>query len=351
MKRNFLLMLLLTLLPLAGWAQSDRPQALNPSPTWAEGDEPVALIQGGTTPSTNYYYYLDDLEDGPNPPQYASQYTLNVVPTVSKIGEFRVYWYGMGITANNPTGALRDDFVQYFGQSRYIDVTVSERQPTITYENVKLTLSKYKDVYTGDDLTPTVTVQYFEDCDSDLPEAAYTATWHKDTKEGDVVTDGLKDVGKYVVVITANEGYQLNWASGQDGTAIFEIIPAFAWTSEPADRELFYSAGESQFLLDPNDLPKTNRDGATITFAPSETWTTTYTYEEIIADNDLKAEFSGTTIGEYSIFYYADYSGEARISGRYKVTIKEQNEPQTYTVQFKIALYFLIQSNVCITEH
>lgn len=233
MKKQFFLWLLLTLLPLAGWAN------IEPL-TFKDGEDNsiTELTAGAEDQLLDVYlgnqllarYSIDpesslgdqlDWEYSATDPDENPEWTSAECPNNDGIITVQTGWY---------KAVYGDGEDEHEGIIRVVPVT---------YDIVVLELSRYNAVYTGDDLKPTVTVRYFwnnGDCYDDVPEDAYTVTWYDG--DGTPFPDNAEfiNVGTYVVEITANQGYKLNWANDENwdddddayaNTAIFEITPQY----------------------------------------------------------------------------------------------------------------------------
>lgn len=115
MKRNFLLTLLLTLLPFVGWAAN--PAGI-PGLTWKTGDDPVELVTNGDEEDVTYWYCVTTI--AASAPTTTDQFETTI-PVANATGIYYVYWVGV------PAG---EDFTDDMAQdAERIQVEVSDPEP------------------------------------------------------------------------------------------------------------------------------------------------------------------------------------------------------------------------------
>ncbi|MBO7589599.1 MAG: hypothetical protein J6T18_09275, partial [Bacteroidaceae bacterium] len=151
---------------------------------------------------------------------------------------------------------------------------------------ITVVLSEVSGTYSGNDLTPSITVK---DGETPLGNSNYSVSWTN--AGGDAVTTGLVNAGTYTATITASGNY-----SGYR-TAEFTISPvASGVTDAPAtvSGDLTYT-GSSQALVTAGTAT-----GGTLKYYVSTTNSTPAT----TADGWIETVPTGTAAGTYYIWYY-----------------------------------------------
>lgn len=158
------------------------------------------LANGGSAAVGTFYYKIG--ADG--------TWTTGI-PTATKAGEYKVYYYVKG-------DAYHNDIIS---DSYFVTVTIAPR--VVNYENnLKIVVPDV--VYTGSALTPTVTVK---DGDTVIDPSEYTVSYSNNT----VVTNSAK------VTITDKAGGNYNVY----GDATFNILKAPPTYTAPVAKDLYYN--------------------------------------------------------------------------------------------------------------
>ena len=218
MKRNFLLTLLLTLLPFVGWAAEPQKPA-DADLVISTNNPTVNLVVAGSDDSGTFYYYSSDNSNLDFTAEELEQNFGADVPTANSEGTYYVYWFFL------PTGQSFDVVDEVYK----IEVEVSEEggEPVVaeydSYDNIVVTVNPTRAGFTGNDIAfPTVSVKGLLNGvgePTDVPTDYYTVAW---TYGSEAVTVA-NAVGTYTVTVTAKQDYA-PFTTFEDPDATFEVV-------------------------------------------------------------------------------------------------------------------------------